>query len=37
MPPHLAVNVRVVDAAGKELGMGRDLADFAPSSARPRK
>jgi len=26
MPAHLAVNVRVVDAAGKELGMDRDLA-----------
>jgi ATP-dependent helicase HrpA len=25
MPEHLAVNVRVVDAAGKELGQGRDL------------
>ena len=24
-PPHLQVNVRVVDAAGKELGAGRDL------------
>ena len=24
-PPHLAVNVRVVDAAGGELAMGRDL------------
>ena len=26
LPPHLAVNVRVVDAGGKELAMGRDLA-----------
>ena len=26
LPPHLVVNVRVVDAAGKELGSGRDLA-----------
>ncbi len=26
MPAHLAINVRVVDAAGKELGLGRDLA-----------
>jgi ATP-dependent helicase HrpA len=25
MPAHLAVNVQVVDAAGKELAMGRDL------------
>ena len=25
LPPHLAVNVRVVDAAGGELAMGRDL------------
>ncbi|MEP6677686.1 MAG: ATP-dependent RNA helicase HrpA [Betaproteobacteria bacterium] len=26
LPPHLAVNVRVVDAAGAELAAGRDLA-----------
>ncbi len=26
LPPHLAVNVRVVDAAGTELASGRDLA-----------
>jgi len=26
LPPHLEVNVRVVDAAGIELGSGRDLA-----------
>ena len=26
LPPHLQVNVRVVDAAGIELGSGRDLA-----------
>jgi ATP-dependent helicase HrpA len=26
LPPYLVVNVRVVDAAGKELGSGRDLA-----------
>jgi ATP-dependent helicase HrpA len=25
LPPHLAVNVRVVDAAGDDLAMGRDL------------
>jgi ATP-dependent helicase HrpA len=28
LPPHLAMNVRVVDAAGAELGEGRDLADL---------
>src|SRR4029450_9830695 len=28
MPAHLVVNVRVVDAAGGELAMGRDLAQF---------
>src|SRR5438477_1501003 len=26
LPPHLQVNVRVVDAAGRELAVGRDLA-----------
>ncbi|MDQ2916613.1 MAG: ATP-dependent RNA helicase HrpA, partial [Pseudomonadota bacterium] len=26
LPPHLAINVRVVDASGRELAMGRDLA-----------
>ncbi|HEX4885803.1 MAG TPA: ATP-dependent RNA helicase HrpA [Casimicrobiaceae bacterium] len=26
LPPHLAINVRVIDAAGRELGSGRDLA-----------
>jgi ATP-dependent helicase HrpA len=26
LPPHLVINVRVVDAAGAELGEGRDLA-----------
>ncbi len=26
LPPHLVVNVKVVDAAGEELGCGRDLA-----------
>jgi ATP-dependent helicase HrpA len=26
LPPHLAINVRVVDAAGEELAMDRDLA-----------
>jgi ATP-dependent helicase HrpA len=28
LPPHLMMNVRVVDAAGAELGEGRDLADL---------
>jgi len=26
LPPHVAVNVRVVDASGQELGMDRDIA-----------
>jgi ATP-dependent helicase HrpA len=28
MPPHLKFNVRVIDAAGSELGSGRDLASL---------
>jgi ATP-dependent helicase HrpA len=28
LPPHLRVNVRIVDASGKELAQGRDLAEL---------
>ena len=36
LPPHLRINVRVVDAAGEELAQGRDLRRCARSSAKRR-